>query len=146
MSATQFVSSRQIPASLQRFTRNRDGAAMVEFGLVFPMVLACFCGIMFFGTYLFNANRMDHALREVAREVMLLDSPTEGDVKNALDTAMAKVELPGEDSSVEIETSADGKARVAIIEVEMTMAKETGFLDIAGFTHTSSLHVPLYDR
>ena len=145
MSVTRFASNSAVAAP-SRFLRNRSGAAMVEFGLVFPLVIATFCGVVYFGTYMFNSNRMDHALREAGRQVMMLETPTEGDVRSVVSAVLDEVNLPGEDSSIEIEEDPDDKSRVAIIEFSMSMVQNTGYLDVSELEHRSSLRVPLFDR
>ncbi len=130
---------------LSRFKRCREGSMAIEFAFMFPMVLATFCGIMFVGTYLFNANRLDHTLRNAAHSVMLLQRPTLAEVQTAANLVFDEVSLPGEVSKVTIETRSDG-TRAAVISLKMTMMGKTAFLDTDNFTHTSSMRAPLFDR
>ena len=118
---------------------------MVEFGLVFPMVMACFCGIVFFGSYLFSTNRMDHALRESARQVMMLEEPTLGEVRGAVKSVMDAANLTSTKSNVAIEVR-DDDTRVAVIEMKLTMTKYTSYFDTSAFVHASTMRAPLFDR
>ncbi len=128
-----------------RFKQSRKGAAAIEFAFMFPMVLATFCAIMFFGAYLFNANRLDNTLRDAGHSVMLLQKPTLAEVRTAANLVFDSISLPGEVSAVTIETRADG-TRAAVLSLTMTMAGKTAFLDTDTFTHTASMRAPLFDR
>ena len=60
---------------------SEDGAAVVEFALVFPIFIVIVMGIIQYGWYFFNAESTNSAAREVARRVVVgdcWDSRTDG--------------------------------------------------------------------
>jgi len=53
--------------------KDQDGAAVVEFALIFPIFVLIVMGIIQFGWYFFNAEATNSAAREVARRVVVGD-------------------------------------------------------------------------
>jgi Flp pilus assembly protein TadG len=63
-------------ASLRRFARDSEGATMIEFGLVFPMMLLITMGIMEISLYMAGLSTLEGGLREASRYGITSQSPT----------------------------------------------------------------------
>lgn len=60
-----------------RFSSKRDqGAAMVEFALVLPILLMLVFGIIDFSLYFYNDLELSHAARDAARRASVATSPS----------------------------------------------------------------------
>ncbi len=58
---------------IRRFHRERDGAAMVEFAIIAPLLFVLIFGIIDFGRVFFLYNNLTNAAREGARLGAVLD-------------------------------------------------------------------------
>jgi Flp pilus assembly pilin Flp len=76
-------------ASLRRFARDSEGATMIEFGLVFPMMLLITMGIMETSLYMAGVSTLEGGLREASRYGITSQSPTE-----AAPPDLSKVPVP----------------------------------------------------
>jgi len=130
---------------MRRWREDRSGATAVEFGLLGPVFIAMLCGVMFFGTYLYNCNRVDSTTFNAARQVMLINKPTLANVKAEVDSAFADLNMGGTLTNVAIGQRDDGGSE-AIIVASYTMANPTAFLDTQGFTHRVEYRVPLWEN
>jgi Flp pilus assembly pilin Flp len=59
----------------RKFIRNEDGAAVVEFALVAPLLILLLFGIMDFGRAFYTVNNIISAVREGARYGAILSAP-----------------------------------------------------------------------
>ncbi|MES3032393.1 MAG: TadE/TadG family type IV pilus assembly protein [Gemmatimonadota bacterium] len=62
------------PRLMRRFGRERDGAAMVEFAIIAPLLFVLIFGIIDFGRAFFLYNNLTNAAREGARLGAVLDA------------------------------------------------------------------------
>lgn len=135
----------KMPRLLRRFTRKRDGAMLVEFGFLFPLVLAALMGVISLGLYLFSVQRTENVMNQVADSIMRMENPTLAQVRGVLDTRLATASLPSSVGVATITTRDDGM-RVAKISIEIAMLESTPILNTKGFKHEAVLSVPLLDR
>jgi Flp pilus assembly protein TadG len=63
---------------VRRFQRDENGALVVEFGLVVPILLLLVFGIVDFGRAYFTMNNLAAAVREGARYGAVLEKPWDG--------------------------------------------------------------------
>jgi Flp pilus assembly protein TadG len=68
--------------------RKNDGAAMVEFAIVAPLLFALIFGIIDFGRALFLANNLTSAVREGARLAAVQQDPTTAASQTAVQNAV----------------------------------------------------------
>lgn len=66
---------KHLVPSPRRLTRERRGAALVEFALLISLLLVLLFGIIDFGRALFTANNLTAAAREGARYAAVLNNP-----------------------------------------------------------------------
>jgi Flp pilus assembly pilin Flp len=59
--------TRHFSARLRRFARNSEGATMIEFALVFPLVLMITFGIMEISLYMVSSVTLEGGLKEASR-------------------------------------------------------------------------------
>jgi len=64
---------KRIQSGLRRRGNSSDGAALVEFAIVLPLVVLLLMGIIDFGFGLANLNSMRHGTRESARRAVVAD-------------------------------------------------------------------------
>jgi Flp pilus assembly protein TadG len=69
---------------MRRVLRREDGAAMVEFALIAPLLFALIFGIIDFGRALFLMNNLTAAVREGARLAAVQSDPTTGGSQTAV--------------------------------------------------------------
>lgn len=60
---------------MRRLMRDEEGAAVVEFALVFPVLALIVCGIIDFGRAFYTVNNIISAVREGARYGAILAAP-----------------------------------------------------------------------
>jgi len=130
---------------LRNWAKDKSGVAAIEFGLLGPIFIALLCGVMFFGTYLYNANRVDSTTFNAARQVMLINKPTIATVQAEVDQAFADLNMAGTTATVSIGQRDDGGSE-AIISAAYTMVDPTAFLNSEGFTHQVEYRVPLWEN
>lgn len=70
---------------IRRFAKDENGAAIVEFGVIFPFLMLIFCAILDFGFALFTLNTLTSSVREGGRFAAVLLEPT-----NAASQALVK--------------------------------------------------------
>lgn len=139
-----------------RRSRGDDGAVLVEFAILTPLLFLILFGIIEFGWAFYQELDVRHGAREGARLVAVNYNPTntgnsvtqsqtiETEVCNRLDTTQA-----GAKPTVRIETvgSADvgGTARVTITKPLQTL---TGYIDwaLGGKTLSSSIEIRLEQK
>ncbi|CCK80433.1 TadE/TadG family type IV pilus assembly protein [Desulfobacula toluolica] len=60
--------------------KSQDGAALVEFAIVFPLLLTLIFGVIEFGLFLFNTQVITNAAREGARRGVIMRELSSRDV------------------------------------------------------------------
>lgn len=60
---------------LRRLARDEHGAVLVEFGIIFPLLMLIFCALIDFGLAVFTLNGMTAAVREGGRLAAVLATP-----------------------------------------------------------------------
>ena len=80
---------------LSRFRRGDQGAELIEFTIVFPILMMILGGIMDFGMMLRNYEVVTNAAREGAR-VAILEGYAEPDVEARIDEYLAAAGLDGD--------------------------------------------------
>lgn len=135
----------RVPAILRRFTRERDGVMIIEFGFLFPIVIAAMLGVIYLGIYLFSVQRTENVLNDVANSIMRMENPTLAEVQTALKGRLETAALPSGAGRATISTREDG-IRVANVTIEISMLEKTPIFNTKGFNHASVLSIPLLDR
>jgi Flp pilus assembly protein TadG len=81
--------------------RTDDGAAMIEFALVLPILLLLVFGIIEFGFALYNKEVITNASREGARYGIIIGDPrpTTTQIQNVVTTYLSKMPLVGWNAS-----------------------------------------------
>jgi Flp pilus assembly protein TadG len=87
---------------LRRFRRCESGAELIEFMLVFPLLMLMLAGIMDFGMLLRNYEVVTNAAREGAR-VAVLDGYETEDIEARIDEYLAAAGMSGA-HDVEVDT------------------------------------------
>ena len=109
-----------------RFWRRSDGAALVEFALVLPLLLTVVMGIVDFGRALFTLNNLTSAVREGARFAAVQSLPmNQDDVKAKVAAYFNNVKVGG--------TALDGSTGVNV-----TVTASAVKVGIAGYTFEPS--------
>lgn len=116
----------QLFRNLQAARRNRRGSVAVEFGLVMPLFIAMFMGMLEYSFVFFTYGSMQAAARDVTRQVAV-NTLSVADAADAV-----KDRLPGwaqGDAQVQVEESDPGNpaANVYVIDVDVPIAHATPF-------------------
>ena len=93
---------------IRRLMRDEEGAAVVEFALVFPVLALIVCGIIDFGRAFYTVNNIISAVREGARYGAILAAPMSTTGQREIRDRVRSVSQPfgGDslvDSQIEIE-------------------------------------------
>lgn len=135
---------RNLRAFLNRWRSNVDGVAAIEFAILGPIFIALLCGVMYFGVYAFNSNRVDNAARDAARNAMLLQAPTLAEVESEVELVFDNLSVGNVTSSVSIGQRPDG-GREAIIVASYVSDGVSAYLNTQGFAHAVEMRAPLRD-
>jgi hypothetical protein len=133
----------RLAASHQR--RSTRGAALVEFGIVAPLLILLVFGILEFGWGFLQALDVRHAAREGGRLAAVNFGPGSGTTQtNAIiDEVCTRID---DDDDVEITISLPGGSNVGDrvhIRVERTFESLTGFFNFTDRTMVSEVDVRL---
>ena len=125
----------------QRFLRNSDGAAALEFAIVGPIFLMMLFGLFHLGAYFFGLHQAQRASEQTAREVRLLDMPEKDEILELLKTN-AKSPIGGKyEADVQLIDKFGGT--YAEISVNYTYSPPIPFLDRVTFTKEAGTNVRL---
>jgi len=131
--------------TLRAFARKRDGAAAIEFGFLFPVVIALVCGVIYLALFFFRISQAEAAVRSAQDKVIMLENATEAQIAAIFMEEVDDLKYSTEESEATIIEREDG-LRLARFKIETKFAGETPFLNIDGFKHVTEVQIPLLDR
>ena len=104
---------------LRKFIRNEDGAAVVEFALVMPVLFLVVFGIIDFGRAFYTVNNIVSAVREGARYGAILPAPDTPVGRREIRDRVRRVSAPFggdtiQDAQIQIEFLNDELVRVRV--------------------------------
>lgn len=127
----------------RRFTRNKDGATAVEAALVMPMVIMSIFALFHVAIFFFSTHQAQRASEQVAREVRMMDLPSQAQIESAL-TDRLKTPIGGTYTPAIIKVNEHG-GTFADIRVSYEYALPIPFLDKHTFRSESGTRVLLRD-
>ena len=104
-------------ANLQRLWSERDGVAAIEFALTVPLLFVLIFGALQVSLALFTGHKVQYAIEETAREMLLGAGTTEAELQAAIDDRLAGMG-PTPDLSISLTVDNSRSIPVATVAAE----------------------------
>lgn len=102
-------------AVLQRFGPDREGVTAIEFALTVPLLFVLVFGALQVSLGFFSGHKVQYAIEQTAREMLLDPSTTEEELQAAIDVRLAGM---GAAPDVTISLSVDTSRSIPVATVE----------------------------
>lgn len=82
-------------AFFQRLRKAQDGAAILEFAMIVPVLFTLLLATLNLGIYFWAQNSLDNAIDEAARKAAIYPTPSDSELTSVFNNAILKSEADG---------------------------------------------------
>jgi|GEM_PF-2812910 len=75
---------RALHSRFKQLKRDRSGASAIEAAICFPLIIAAAFACFEYGMFFQNSTKVNRSFDKVAREITLLEAPTESQIRSLL--------------------------------------------------------------